>query len=129
MRHRFIRQIRSGPARFRATLRMPTILLSVLCSAVSFAFSQTNLQSKDGYVRREDSGWVLGSSVAEKRIRLKDGQLVLASLVNKRSGHEYQDASSAPSEIRFVINGQDVTAPNWSWSLLNETAVIEKQGE
>ena len=126
---RFTRQIRSGLAWFRATLRVPTIVLSVLCSAVSFACSQTNIQSKDGYVRREDSGWVLGSSAAEKRIRLKDGQLVLASLVNKKSGQEYQDASSAPPEIRFVINGQEVTAPNWNWSLLNEKAVVGKQGE
>ena len=129
MRHRFTRQIRNGLARCRATLRMPTILLSVLCSAVSFACPQTNTQSKDGYVRREDSVWVLGTSVGEKRVRLKDGQLVLLSLVNKRSGHECQDASSAPPEIRFVINGQDVIAPTWHWSLLNEKAVIEKQGE
>jgi hypothetical protein len=129
MHHRFARQFRRGLARFGATLRTPTILLSVLCSAVSFASSQTSIQSKDGYVRREDSGWVLGSSVAEKRIRLKDGQLVLASLVNKRSGHEYQDSPSAPPEIHFVINGQDVTAPNWNWSLLKDKAVIGKQGE
>ena len=126
---RFTRQIRSGLARFQATLGVPTILLSVLCSAVSFACSQINIQSKDGYVRREGSGWVLGTSAAEKRIRLKDGQLVLASLINKQSGHEYHDASSGPPEISFVLNSQDVTAPNWNWSLLNEKAVVGKQGE
>ena len=129
MRHRFTRQICGGLVRFVATLRMPTILLSVLCSAVSFASSQTSIQSKDGYVRREHSDWVLGSSVAEKRIRLKDGQLVVASLINKKAGHEYQDASSAPSEIRFVINGQDVTAPDWKWSLIDDKAIIGRQGE
>src|SRR4051794_23713657 len=83
MHYRSTRQIRSGLARFVPTLRMPTIFLSGLCSAVSFASPQTGIQSRDGYVRREGSSWVLGSSLAEKRIHLKDGQLVLASLVNK----------------------------------------------
>ena len=129
MHSRFTRQISSGQERNGATLRLSTIVLLVLCAAVSFASSQTSIQSKDGYVRREGSDWVLGSSVAEKRIRLKDGQLVLASLVNKSSGHEYQDSPSAPSEFRFVINGRDVTAPDWKWSLLNEKAFVGKQGE
>lgn len=109
--------------------RIAAILLAVLCAVSSFAFSQTNMQSKDGYVRREGNDWVLGSSVAEKRIRLKDGQLVLASLINKGSRREYQDASAAPDEIHFSVDGQDVSASNWNWSLHNEKAVLGKQGE
>lgn len=58
------------------------------------ANSQFSLQSKDGYVRHEGTDWVLGTSVVEKRIRLKDGQFVLASLRNKKSGREYQDADT-----------------------------------
>ncbi len=129
MHYSFIRRIGSGLRRFGATLRLPATVLSVLCSVVSFASSQTNIQSKDGYVRRENGGWVLGSSVAEKHIRLKDGQLVLASLINKKTRHEYQNSSSAPPEFRFVVNGQDVTAPNWNWSLINDKAFTGKQGE
>ena len=35
---------------------------------------QTNLQSKDGYVRREGNEWIIGTSLVEKRIRLADGR-------------------------------------------------------
>jgi len=129
MRHRFTQQICTGLAWFGPTLRIPTIFLSVVCSVISFASSQSSVQNKDGYVRRDGDGWVLGSAVAEKRVRLKDGQLVFASLVNKKSGHEYRDASSASAEISFVMNGQDVSAPSWNWSLLNEKAFVGKQGE
>jgi hypothetical protein len=126
----FIRRIGSGLGRIGATLRLLTTVLSVLCSGFSFASSQTNIQSKDGYVRGEkNGGWVMGSSVVEKRIRLKDGRLVLASLINKKSGHEYQDSSSAPPDLSFVVNGQDVTAPNWKWSWISDKAFIGKQGE
>src|SRR6202034_4138918 len=68
-------------------------------------------------------------SVSEKRIRLKGGQLVLASLLNKMSGREYQDASAAPAEIYFAVDGQDVSASNWNWSLHNERTALGKQGE
>jgi len=130
LRHSFTGTTGRGCRWCRATpLFTPTLLLAVLCATASLASPQTNVQSKDGYVRRKGDDWVLGSSVAEKRIRLKGGQLVLASLLNKMSGREYQDASSAPAEIRFVINGQDVSAPSWKWSLRGEKAVPGKQGE
>jgi hypothetical protein len=129
MHRHFTQQTSSVCVRCGATLRVPAIVLFFLCPAVSFAFSQVSIHSADGYIRREESGWVLGSSDAEKRIRLKDGQLVITSLVNKRSGHEYQDSTIASPEIQFVINGQIVTAPDWNWSLLRDNAVRGKQGE
>ncbi|MFY9935363.1 MAG: hypothetical protein WAK33_00735, partial [Silvibacterium sp.] len=129
LRHRSSGATRRGRPWFRATSLLPAILLVVLSSYASLASSQSNVQSQDGYVRHEGSDWVLGSSVAEKRIRLKDGQLVLASLINKRSGREYQEVSSASAEIRFVIDGQDVSGSDWNWSLRDEKAALGKQGE
>ena len=129
LRHRSSGATRRGRPWFRATSLLPAILLVVLSSYASLASSQSNVQSQDGYVRHEGSDWVLGSSVAEKRIRLKDGQLVLASLINKRFGREYQEVSSASAEIRFVIDGQDVSGSDWNWSLRDEKAALGKQGE
>jgi hypothetical protein len=129
MRYFVSQKIRSGMSSTRRSPLIPTILLAVLCLAASSAFSQTQVESRDAYVRRVDSSWVLGTSDAERRIRLQDGHLVLSSLVNKRSGHEFQDSPSAPSEFNFVIDGQDVTGPGWNWSLISEKAFAGKQGE
>src|SRR3981081_1114145 len=85
--------------------------------------SQTNLKSADGYVRREGNEWILGTSRVERRVRLANGRFVLASLRNKISGREYQDATAAPAEIRFVADGQDVSASTWSWKLRGEHSV------
>jgi len=109
--------------------RRPTILLAILCMAGSLAHPQTSLQSEDGYVRRDGSEWIMGTSLVEKRIRLANGRFGLVALRNKRSGREYQDADNASGEVRFFANGQDVNAANWYWKLRGEQAVRGKQGE
>ena len=91
--------------------------------------AQTNLKSADGYMRHEGNEWILGTSRVERRVRLANGRFVLASLRNKISGREYQDATAAPAEIRFVADGQDVSASTWSWKLRGEHSVRGAQGE
>ncbi len=100
-----------------------------LCAATCLCHSQANLHSSDGYVRREGNEWVLGTSKVERRIRLANGRFVLASLRNKTTGHEYQDGTNPPAEIRFVADGQDVSSPDWAWKLRNEHAARGDLGE
>jgi hypothetical protein len=80
-------------------------------------------------VRREGNEWILGTSLMERRIRLAGGRLSLVSLRNKVSGREYQDAIASPAEIRFFVNGQDVSAFNWRWELRGEHVAKGNQGE
>ena len=105
------------------------IHLSILCWASSLLCAQTNVQSRDGYVRREGNDWILGTSLTERRIRLADGHLSLVSLRNKASGHEYQDSNNPPAEIRFSAEEQDVNASDWRWKLRSEHAAKAEQGE
>ena len=104
------------------------IQLPLLCLLVSLSYSQTNLQSGDAYVRRQGNVWTLGTARAERKIRLTGGQLVLASLRNKTSGREYQDGNP-PDEIRFLSDGQDVSASGWHWELHGDHATRGAQGE
>ena len=80
-------------------------------------------------MRREGNEWTLGTSLVERRIRLADGRFFLVSLRNKVSGREYQDANNPPAEIRFSVDGQDASARNWRWDLVDERASTGKQGE
>jgi hypothetical protein len=105
------------------------IQLSVLCATASLMCAQTNLQSRDGYVRREGNGWTLGTSLVERRINFAGGRFSLASLRNKVSGREYRDGDDAPAEIKFSANGEDVGARSWKWNLLGERATKGKQDE
>jgi hypothetical protein len=102
--------------------------LSILCAAASLLSAQSNLQSKDAYVRRQGNEWILATASAERRIRLASGKLVLASFRNKISGREYQDGNP-PDEIRFFADGQDVSASTWRWELRDEHAARSEQGE
>jgi hypothetical protein len=104
------------------------VQLSILCAAASLLSAQSRLQSGDGYVRREGNEWILGTSSVERRIRLSGGHLYLASLRNKLTGREYQDAGTPPAEFRFSANGEDVSASGWHWKLRTEHAVQAPQG-
>jgi hypothetical protein len=105
------------------------VQLAILCATASLSFSQTNLQSSDGYIRRDGSDLVIGTSLAEKRIRLANGQLLSTSLRNKKAGREYGDDRTNSPEIRFAADGQDVTASGWGWQLRDERAIRGAQGE
>ena len=109
--------------------RRSTILLVILCMAAYLAHPEASLQSKDGYVRREGNEWIMGTSLVEKKIRLTDGRFTMAVLRNKKSGHEYQDSENPSAEIRFLANGQDVSAANWYWKLRGERVTRGQQGE
>jgi hypothetical protein len=106
-----------------------TLFLAILCMTGSLAHPQTSLQSEDGYVRRDGNEWTIGTSLVEKTIRLANGRFVLASLRNKKSGREYQDAENVSGEIRFFANGRDVNAANWYWKLRGEHAARGNLGE
>jgi hypothetical protein len=110
---------------------LPVILIQLLslCAATSLLAAQTNQQSHDGYVRREGNEWIMGSALAEKRIRLADGHFTLVSLHNKMSGREHHDTSDLPAEIRLFADGQDSAASNWRWRLRGEHIVNDSQGE
>jgi len=104
-------------------------LASFLCLAVSFLHSQINLQKEDGYVRREGNEWVMGTSLVERRVRLADGRFSQSSLRNKKSGREYQNGDDPAAELRFLVNGQDVSATNWRWKLRGDHTTRGAQGE
>ena len=112
-----------------ATSRSIVVQLLVLCAAASFSSAQASLQSQDGYIRRSGNEWILGTRLVERRVRLAEGRFLLTSLRNKVSGHECQDGNSPPDEIRFLANGQDVSASGWRWKLRSEQARQLAQGE
>jgi hypothetical protein len=105
------------------------IQFSILCAVTSLLCAQANLQSGDGYVRREGNEWIVGTSSVERRVRLSDGKFYLVSLRNKLSGREYLDAGNPPAEIRFRANGQDVSASGWRWKLGSDLVTRGNQGE
>ncbi|MGH9544909.1 MAG: hypothetical protein ACRD23_06805 [Terriglobales bacterium] len=112
------------------TIRASRVIqLLFLCMAVSLSHAQINIQSGDAYVRREGNEWIMGTSRVERRVRLTNGQFVLASFRNKSSGTEYQDASKAPAEIRFAADGHDASASQWSWKFRSERTVRGSTGE
>ncbi len=110
----------------RITFSIATL---ILCGTTVLLFSQTDLESGDGYVRREGSEWRLGTSMVERRLQLTDGKFSLVSLRNKVSGHEYQDGQSASPEVRLLANGRDVSATDWRWTLHGQHSSRGSQGE
>lgn len=104
------------------------IQLSLVGALSTILCAQSNLQSGDAYVRRQDDEWIVGTSMTERRIRLADGRLSLISLRNKISGREYQDGNNPLAEIRFSADDQDVST-NWRWQLRSEHSERLKQGE
>lgn len=90
--------------------------------------AETRLQSGDAYVLRQGNEWIMGSASVERRVRFEGGQLYLASLRNKLTGREYQDAPTPPEELRFLANGEDVSAAGWHWKLYSEHAFRSSQG-
>jgi hypothetical protein len=109
--------------------RAVVIQLLILCAGVSLLNAQTNLQSKDAYVRREGDAWIMGTSLIEKRVGFEGGRFLALSLRNKLTGREYLDEQNSSAEIRFSANGHDISAPNWQWKLGLDHTVPGAQGE
>jgi hypothetical protein len=122
------RQTSSSVTRVYVVALYVLAYFSLFTGTTSAVFGQTDLTSRDGYVRREGQDWVFGTSKVEKRIRLADGLFSSVSLRNKVSGQEYRDRTF-PAEIHFLADGHDVSASDWRWSLLNQGATRGDQGE
>jgi hypothetical protein len=105
------------------------LLLSILCTTPSPLHAQTDVESRDGYVRREGDDWAFGTSQVQRRIRLAGGQFFQVSLRNQVSGREYQDRTNPTAEIRFAANGQDVSTSSWHWRLHGDQVNRGNQGE
>ena len=75
------------------------------------------LESRDGYIRREDDHWVIGNSKVEKIVTLKDGRLLLTSFKNKFSGREYVQGGALSREVRVTVDGQEITGANQGWAI------------
>jgi len=90
------------------------LLLSLLLSSLvtPALLCEINIESRYAYVRKEGNSWILGTSSAERRIRLANGQLSLVSLRNKQSGTNYQGGSS---EIGFLANGANIAKLGIAW--------------
>ena len=54
---------------------------------------------------------------------------MLASFRNKTSDKEYKDSTGAPAEIRFFVNGADVSASSWQWKLRSDHVARGEQNE
>ena len=87
------------------------------------------LESRDGYIRREDDHWVIGNSKVEKIVTLKDGRLLLTSFKNKFSGREYVQGGAPSQELRVTVDGQVITGANQGWQLTAEDSHRLPQGE
>jgi hypothetical protein len=101
----------------------------IFIAAASLLRAQTSLQSGDAYVRRESNEWTLGTSLTERKVSFRDGQLLFTSLRDKATGKIYEDASNRVAEARFFADGQDVSEPAWRWTLRGDNVVRGKQGE
>jgi hypothetical protein len=87
------------------------------------------LESRDGYIRHEEGRWVIGTSAAEKVVRLENGRLTLTSFKNKVSGREYIQAGAVSNEVRLSADGQEITGGSGGWVLAGEDSHRLSQGE
>lgn len=117
------------PGTSRLTNCRVALQLLILCALPWLGNAQTNLSSKDGYVRRAGNDWIVGTSLTERRLHLADGHLNLLSVRNKNTGREYVDTSHPADEIRFFADDQDASGPNWRWKLRNVHIDLGAQGE
>lgn len=113
----------------RTVFCIPAPITILLFCVTSLVGAQTNLMSKDGYVRREGDEWIMGTSLAEKRVRLRDGNFSSVSLRNKLTGREYLDPKDAASEIKLVVNNSDVSTSLWRWTFRGDHVAKGIQGE
>src|SRR5689334_9037529 len=68
-----------------------------------------HMQIRDGYIRRENSRWIIGTSLVEKAIVLDRGRLLLSSCMNKKCNREYVQNGVVSDEVRFTADGKEIT--------------------
>ncbi len=108
-------------------MRICTIFLIIVCCGIVDAAAA----AEDAYIKADGNRWTLGTAVMEQVIVLEDGRLVLKSLTNKTTGHEFI-ASGAPSEEFFASIGdskEHITSAGGPWKLIRSRQTKLKQGE
>ena len=109
---------------------LPHLALLVIVRFGLFPISTvTNLKSGDGYIRRDDAGWVIGTAMVEKTINLDRGNLILSSFKNKASRREYIQGAVPSDEIRLTADGEEITGGDGKWTLVREEIHQTAQGE
>jgi hypothetical protein len=89
----------------------------------------SHLESGDGYLRRENGRWVMGTSTVEKTLTLEGGRLVLSSFKNKISGRDYIQDRVVSGELRLTADGEEITGNSEGWTLVRENSSRLPQGE
>jgi hypothetical protein len=105
------------------------VLEPTALTQVTGAGKNADRQQVDAYVRREGMTWIMGTSMAERTIALRDGRLVLTSLRNKLSDREYREAGRDPEEIRITVDGVTLSEQIANWTLVSERTRQLSQGE
>ena len=106
-------------------------LFSVLTALASLApaSAAVNLTSGEAFVRSSGSSWLLGTGSVERRVSLGRGRFFLTSFRGPSSQKELRDGGADPSEIRFSVDGKDVSGADWNWTFVRDHATLLKQGE
>ena len=87
--------------------------------------------SDDASVTADGNRWTLGTSAVERVVALEQGQFLLKSLKNKRTGRELIPAGAASDEfsVRLGDGKQLLTGSTGPWKLVREHQTRLGQGE
>lgn len=114
----------------RDFLKTTILTLSRTLSGVSQILpDQSHAESGDGYIRRENSRWMIGTSLVEKTIVLDRGRFALGSFRNKNCEREYVQNGVVSDEVRFTADAREITGSTGEWTLLGEHSYRLPQGE
>lgn len=87
--------------------------------------------AQDAYCKREGNRFLLGTGKMEKQVELtQDGQWLVRSLRNKRTGKEYvQNGAAKPDEFFVTVDGAYCSGSNGPWTLAGQEECTGPQGE
>lgn len=88
--------------------------------------------SGDAYVKYNSTAgqWTIGTGKVEKKLRLNSqGQYLLTSFFNKETNKEYIQGGQISDEFSITVGSTEYTGSNSSWSLVDNTTSLLKQGE
>jgi hypothetical protein len=92
------------------------------------AYSTAQVNNKDAYIQGHNGSWVIGTSAVETTIRLDGHSLGMTSFRNKLSRTEYVGTGAVSDEIRFSLDGKEVTGANGGWSFARQEGHKLAQG-
>src|ERR1022692_1887781 len=109
---------------------MRTIATTALVLLTTWtASSVAQINNKDAYVQGRNGTWVIGSNAVEMTIHMDGHSLEMTSFRNKLSRTEYVGAGTISDEIRFDLNGKEITGTNGGWSFVRQEEHKLAQGE